>query len=253
LQLRGYQFSPGLVPSLVALALLALLLALGTWQLGRAEEKRELESLFAARLDEAPVALDPGALAIGGPSPEAWLYRRVSLAGTWLAERQFLLDNRTHHGVAGYHVLSPLQIEEDEPAVLVNRGWVPVGPDRRRLPDLPLPDHRVEVEGLLEGPREESLLLGPAGYEDSGWPRRVQRVELAPMEAHLGRSLLPVVVLLADREPDGFVRDWQPYLGISPARHGAYAFQWYSLAAALVGIYLVVNTRRLPAGEGGSS
>jgi cytochrome oxidase assembly protein ShyY1 len=41
-------------------------------------------------------------------------------------------------------------------------------------------------------------------------------------------------VLLDPGEPDGYLRQWQPP-GFPPVRHIAYAVQWFSLAAALVG------------------
>ena len=47
-----------------------------------------------------------------------------------------------HDGVAGYHVVTALRIPGRRERVLVNRGWVPAGGDRRVLPD-------VEVGGEL--------------------------------------------------------------------------------------------------------
>jgi surfeit locus 1 family protein len=51
------------------------------------------------------------------------------------------------------------------------------------------------------------------------------------------------LVLLDPGEPDGYLRQWQPP-GFPPIRHIAYAVQWFSLAAALVVIYVVTNLRR---------
>ena len=51
------------------------------------------------------------------------------------------------------------------------------------------------------------------------------------------------LVLLDPGEPDGYLRQWQPP-GFPPIRHIAYAVQWFSLAAALVVIYIVTNLRR---------
>ena len=57
------------------------------------------------------------------------------------------------------------------------------------------------------------------------------------MELYLAGSLDP------DQE-DGFVRDWKP-LRSGPERNVGYAVQWFGLAAALLVIYLVVNTHKL--------
>ena len=47
-------FRPGIAPTLTVLALLPLLLFLGFWQLGRAEQKRVLLDNYAERQMAAP-------------------------------------------------------------------------------------------------------------------------------------------------------------------------------------------------------
>ena len=61
--------------------------------------------------------------------------RRISVAGRWDAARQFLLDNRTRDGRAGYEVLTPLQLDDGR-WLIVNRGWVSFSGYRERLPDI---------------------------------------------------------------------------------------------------------------------
>ena len=50
-------FRPGLLPSILVLLLLPGLIALGFWQLARAEEKRELLAAHQARQIAAPISL----------------------------------------------------------------------------------------------------------------------------------------------------------------------------------------------------
>ena len=50
------RFRPGLLPTLVVMALLPALVSLGFWQLGRAEEKRQLLALDAQHRVAEPVA-----------------------------------------------------------------------------------------------------------------------------------------------------------------------------------------------------
>ena len=61
----------------------------------------------------------------------------------------------------------------------------------------------------------------------------------------LDAAVLPLVLRLDASVPGGFDRAWAAYRGIGPNRHRAYAFQWFSLAAALAVIYVAVNTRRI--------
>jgi surfeit locus 1 family protein len=239
-----YDFRPSWWPSVLALFLLGLLIFLGLWQLERGAEKQRTVDEFALRTQDLPVRIDEN-----WQSAEGLRFRSVSSEGRYDASHQYLLDNRTYHGRAGYHVLTPLRISE-ETGVLVNRGWVTGGARREQLPEVAAPRGETIVQGMVAIPSQNAFLVGPAGYESGGWPRVVQRVELATMERQLGYSLLPYVVQLDAANPHGFVREWQPYVGISPERHRAYAFQWFSLALALVVIYFLVNTRRLARNDG---
>ena len=55
-----YLFSPGLVPSVMVVLGLPVLIALGFWQLDRAEQKGELVAAFERMADAPPIAVDVG-------------------------------------------------------------------------------------------------------------------------------------------------------------------------------------------------
>lgn len=232
------EFRPGLWPSLVTLLLLGLLMSLGFWQLDRAGQKRALLAGYSTDRDATVIQLQPGVNSYADFS-----YQFASAAGQYDAGRQFLLDNRTYHGRAGYHVLTPFRLREQGAAVLVNRGWIPLGESRDKLPDPGVGSGSRMLLGRIKVPVSGSFTLGEE-QPRAGWPYRIQRVDTARLGAELGYSLLPVVLLLAPDQPDGFVRDWTP-LSSGPERNVGYAVQWFGLAAALLVIYLVVNTRRL--------
>lgn len=243
MKIGRYDFRPSWVPSVLALCLLGLLVTLGLWQVERSAEKQRMIHKFALRTMDFPVEIDARQQSAAGLQ-----FRSVIGKGRYDAGHQYLLDNRTYRGRAGYHVLTPLRISEDA-GVLINRGWVAWGERREQLPEVAAPEGELSVQGIVAIPSQNAFLVGTAGYESGGWPRVVQRVELTTIERQLGYSLLPYVVQLDVADPHGFVREWQPYVGIDPERHRAYAFQWFSLALALAVIYFVVNTQRL-AGSG---
>ena len=239
---RKWRFRPTLWPTLATLVLFPVLLGLGGWQLDRAQFKQALDARAEAQSALPPAVLGAG-LGEAVLRSESWGHRRVRASGRYLP-RQFLLDNRTRRGVAGYHVLTPLLFDEEGAlGVMVNRGWIPLGPDRSLRPELPVPDGALEVRGRSRMPGE-TFLLGDAGYGGAVWPQVVQSIELAEMEESLAVDLLPFVVELDPAEPHGFAREWRTYGGLSPQRHRAYAFQWFALAATLVAIYGIVNLRR---------
>lgn len=164
--------------------------------------------------------------------------RRVAARGTFLARDTFFLDNKVMHGVAGYHVITPLKPESGGTYVLVNRGWVAVG-DRSRLPGVPAPEGLETIEGVAVVPGKRFLELAPEA--DSGSLR--QNLVLSREEERLGLNLQPFVIEQTSDARDGLVRAWErPDAGIE--RHRSYALQWYSLAALAAILYVVLGFRR---------
>lgn len=232
-----HHFSPGWVPTLMVVIGLPVLVALGFWQLDRARQKAELLAAYETLGVATPVALD-----VRGAPPEQ--YRRVLVAGDYLADRSLLLDNRTHQGRVGFHVLTPLRIEGDAVVVLVNRGWVAAGQTRDELPVFDTPTGRVEIRGTVYAPTDRQIVLGPEEPHGSSWPRIIERIDFASLERQLGVKLLPYTVRLSAHAPSGFVRDWRPDYGGGPERHRAYAIQWFSFAIILLVVYLAHGLRR---------
>ena len=235
-RIGGLRFAPSRAITLVTLLLLPLLVALGFWQLDRAAQKEALEKMYRQRASDAPVRLDRTVTDAG-----ALRYRQVQLRGRFDAGHTVLRDNAVHAGRAGYEVLTPLQTEPDGLWVLVNRGWIPQGSTRARLPEITTPDHVVELRGLIDLPPERGLLLGEG--QTPGWPKVVQYVDLEQLSWQMGYPLQPYWVRLDPDARDGFARDWR--LGsLGKERHQAYAFQWFALAGALLIIYMVVSLSR---------
>ncbi len=219
--------------TLATLTGLALFLALGHWQLQRADEKRAILAQAAVGAEEvlrAPPAPD---------QPEsAWRYRTVVLQGQYEAARQVLLDNMTQDGQVGYQVLTPLRLE-DGGLVLVNRGWLPMQGPRAQLPDLPVDPSPREVVGQLNRLPSPGLRLGGnvPGAPGDPWPRRFLYPEHETLVAAFGEPLPDLQVQLAPEQPDGYSRRWE-VVNMPPERHLGYAVQWFAFAAVLLVIYV---------------
>ena len=141
---------------------LALFGSLGTWQLQRSAERRIELDAFATASMAAPA---PGL---------ARFFHRAALreSGSAAATQRTgsVLDNMTHEGQRGYHVLTPLYTRTG--VILVNRGFVPGGPDRSQLPDLEVSEAEREVTGLAAGYFRPGLRL-EAPVAGESWPRRM--------------------------------------------------------------------------------
>ena len=100
--------------TLLTAAALLVFIVLGRWQWERGVLKDALALQFAQGGD---LVTDLGPQG----TRDLPRYTQVRVRGEWVADRQFLLDNRTRDGRAGYEVLTPLQLEDGR-EVLVNRG-----------------------------------------------------------------------------------------------------------------------------------
>ena len=225
---------------LAALAAAVSTARLGLWQLDRARQKTELQAQIDARGALPP--LPQAELARDAAAAQAQLHRRVALRGRWLTAATVHLDNRSHHGRAGFLVVTPLLLDDGDAvlrtggdAVLVQRGWAPRdAADPARLAPLATPEGTVEVDGLLAPPPSRLLQLGDAG---SG-PIR-QNLDLASFAREIHVPLRPLTLLQLDRPgtaPDGLQRQW-PAPAIDVGTNRGYAAQWFALSALVIGLY----------------
>ena len=241
MQIGGWIFRPGWPSTIALLLFLPILLSLGFWQLNRGQQKAEWQAAFADQSKQPPVTL--AEVTFADPASR---YRRVVASGRYDGAHQVLLDNQVRNGQPGYHVLTPLR-SSDGSVILINRGWIGLGESRQVLPVLAVPPEPVTVTGWLAQPAQPGLRLGDAAGSDRRWPRVAPYIDYVRLAAIMGYPLQPAVVLLEPEAPWGYERDWQPrFGGFGPERHQGYAVQWFSLAVALVILYLTTNMRRLP-------
>jgi len=241
----SWSFRPSLWSVLAAVAGCALTVYLGLWQLHRGDQKKALDRQYAEAAAQPPRQLT------AATAPAASLAAiRVSVHGAYLADRQLLLDDQVRGSTPGYDVWTPLRLDDGH-LLMVNRGWVPAGASRRELPPLPVPAEAQTLDGLgrsLPGP---GLRLGGAAcdpaHPPAQWPRLVLYPTAADLACFYGEPVLAGELLLAPEAPAGFVREWRvSSVGFPPARHYAYAAQWFAFAATLLVLFIKLNLKRKP-------
>ena len=151
-------------PALAAVAGIAVTVALGNWQLGRAAEKRELKARLEAQAAQPAINLTAAELAARDVE-----LRRVEAHGVFDPRHAVFIDNRVHRGVAGYEVVMPLKLEGSDRYVLVNRGWVARTADRAELPRVATAQGTVTVRGIAMVPRKRTLELSDHVMEGAIW------------------------------------------------------------------------------------
>lgn len=229
-------------PSWLAWLLLAgvvtAFVALGLWQSGRGDDKQQRLDALAQVVAQPARDLTAADLAAAGG------YDRVAASGSWLSP-VYLLDNVVREGRAGAEVYRPLRLAGGD-TLLVLLGWLPLAADRRAPPEVPdLDALPASVQGLLAPPPAIGLRLG-GDWRDAPAPKLMPYLDLAEVSADLGAPLAPRILRGDASMPiDGLLPPvLQPSLGLPPARHRAYAWQWWSLAIAVCLVFIVVHRPR---------
>jgi surfeit locus 1 family protein len=236
IRIGPYGFAPKPLPTVVAVALLALLISLGNWQVRRAAEKSEIAQRFERMTATAALALP----ARDEVAAEDLVFRRVEVEGSFVPEHAIYLDNKVHRGVAGYHVVMPLKIGQGPMHVLVNRGWIAAGASRAQPPRVQTPSQPVRIEGVAVLPPRRILELSAQTVEGRVWENLV----LDRYRAAHPIAIQPVVLEQRNDLGDGLVREWaRPAAGAEA--HLARAVTWYLLAVVAAIYYLAVSVRRV--------
>ncbi|MDP1651060.1 MAG: SURF1 family protein [Rubrivivax sp.] len=219
-----------LVAAVLAVALTA---RLGVWQLDRAAQKSQLQAALESRHALPPLPL--AELAHDAAGAAAQQHRAIELEGLWLATMTVYLDNRQMNGRPGFHAITPLRLD-DGSVVLVQRGWLPRDADERtRIKAAPPPQGRVRLQGRI-GPAPARLYEFEAA---ASGPIR-QNLDIDGFARETGLPLRPLTVVQEDGTVppgDGLLRQW-PRPAAAVHKNYGYAFQWFALAALILGLYV---------------
>lgn len=249
--------SAGLRYTLVACAVLvvAVLLALGTWQVQRLQWKLALIERVDARVHAEPVPA-PGPQDWARVSAETDEYKHVHLTGVFLPEYSTKAQATTERG-PGYWLLTPLCLAHGGNGagiVMVNRGFLPL--DAAAKLDASLSNTvpagtdacaaaalagraPVRVNGLL---RISETKPGPLGLRvnepaQNRWYAR----DVHAMAAARGLQSARVAPYFVDADAGQYADDLdpaaRPYGGMTvisfPNNHLVYALTWYALAVMM--------------------
>jgi surfeit locus 1 family protein len=236
-----------IAPGLATLVALAIMVALGLWQLERKAWKEGLIAQIGARAHGAPTAITTES------EWPTWTaasdeFRRVSLAGTFRHDLEIQLHGLARlrdSAVQGYYVFTPLALEGGA-TVLVNRGFVPTE----------LRDPKTRAEGQVAGPVSVTGLV--RAPEHGGWflptnnPGRNEWFVRSVADMARAHGLERVAPFYVDADaglnPGGWPRGGQTQLTLKND-HLGYALTWFGLAATLVGVFAVFAWRRLSGRE----
>ena len=224
----------GLLPLVLTVAMVPVLLGLGTWQVLRLDWKQDLLQRIDDRLAAAPVPL-PASIEV----PEDWDYRPVSVEGRLLHDREMRLLSQFEEGRLGVRLIVPLVRSDvaDADPVLVDRGWIP---EDAADTDIDRPPEPVVITGIARIPDQKGLFTPANDPEAGDWYWR----DVLAMGRSAGLEAVAPVVVEATGPNDGGLPLAGPSVVDIPDNHLQYALTWYALAIALLVIYLLYRRRQ---------
>lgn len=210
---KTFQFR--LIPTLLTAIIVAVALGLGVWQLERLEWKNALLARLDSQMSGAAVPLPESV-------DQAWEYRRVTLAGQFLYDREFHLGPRVRDSKVGYDMVVPFR-RASGGLVLVNRGWIADGLDVNR------PEGIVPVEGFVRFPKK--TLFAPA---NDAAKNQWYWLDTKAMDA-----AAPAFIVDAVAEPAGVYPAGGSLRVDIPNDHKNYAIFWFGMAGVMLLIYIM--------------
>lgn len=210
------------------LAAIVLTASLGAWQLRRADEKRLLLHQLSVYQAQA-VGQDVALLGAAGSR-----FRRLRLRGVFDSQHPVWQSSQMQDHRLGYVIWMPFhvagQAHQHKPWVWVNLGWVPQGPDQQPyMPAWQPSATEASHVGIIDVLKTIRVPGVTSQGEPKHWPVVTVHPDWAKLNAHLHRNFYPLSWRLSEPAPDGWVRH-HIWVVMSPARHVAYAVQWFALA-----------------------
>lgn len=229
---RGWSFWTFIV---LMLALMALFVALGTWQVRRLAEKEQLIASVASRFELAPVALPPVEEWPAFDS-EAWAYRPVKLTGSYLPAQTVLVftslaDANGPLSGPGYWVMTPLVLSGEDGVVFINRGFVPQEQGQAFVSGGAAEVGEVTLTGIARSPEPASgFTPQPDTARRIDWVRDPAR--LTALAGPLPGPVAPIYVDLPAGPPGALPQGGETVVSF-PNNHLGYAITWFGFAALI--------------------
>ncbi|HEY7873421.1 MAG TPA: SURF1 family protein [Rudaea sp.] len=212
--------------------------ALGMWQLDRAVQKRQLFAAFA-NAAAAPVVDFAQARGAAG---DAQIYPHLRVAGHFVPDRGYWLDEQFNGNRIGVHAIGVFAIDGQPDLLLVDRGWVAWDHMPNTTPVAPAPPPgEIALTGLYAPFPAGGLRVGGDALPGQvQWPKLTLFLDAKAIAADLGVAVQPRILLL-DAEPgDAFARIWKPQV-FPPERHIGYAFTWFCFVVVAIAIFIVTH------------
>lgn len=229
----NYCFVPTLLSSVMVLFLFLILVYLGFWQIYRGDTKNKIQKIFNQRSRSVPIHLNQDM-----PIDLEKNYFPGVMQGHFDNQHTFLLENRIYLHKIGYEILTPFILNHTYKTILVNRGWIPQGIDRKQIPKLPSLERELILHGLIVFPNKTFSFKS---IDEKRWPKRILSINSEFLKKNNFQNFMLVI---NSKQTYSFIPLWQP-ITLQANRHYAYAFQWFGLSLTLLIAFFSTHIHRL--------
>ena len=247
-RIHHYVFKPSLLGILLTIFCIPLFIKFGLWQYHKAEQKQLIQDAYNQSKTDSALAFP---LDLNGQAElliEDWKYKKVTVSGVYDTKHQFLLDNQVEGERAGYHVITPLKIENTSEYVLINRGWILAKDHHNEVPTFDTPTGIQKITGQVWLPSKKIFSLEnktESAVNNKSLQAVWQNMDIAKYQHLVPFTVSPVAIKLDPAsEGGGFVRNWQvPVERI--ATNMGYAYQWFGFALATLLIFMYMSISKI--------
>ncbi|MDP0399581.1 SURF1 family cytochrome oxidase biogenesis protein [Tsukamurella strandjordii] len=213
---------------------------LAPWQLNKNSSTSHRNQQISDSVNADPV---PAAQLLGGRTevPKDAEWRKVTITGRYLADKQSLARLRNQDGNPAYEVLVPFAAD-DGATYLVDRGFVRT-PTGGVIPEIaPAPSDTVTLIARIRAPETTSADRGP---RTEGGYLQVYAIDPRAIGPAQGIVFAPGYLNLAEGQPGGLGPIPLPMLDAGP--YLSYGLQWLAfgiMAPLALGYFVYAELRR---------
>jgi cytochrome oxidase assembly protein ShyY1 len=222
----GFLLSPRWIGfHLLVIGAVVAMVNLAFWQLDRLDQRQQFNDQVRANANQPIIPLNAVLGSEANASAAEW--RRVEVTGSYVADHQLLVVNRSQNGEAGRNVVEALQLN-DGSLVLVNRGFVSTA-----KPVPTTPTGKVDIVGRLRS--SEVRKTGQTSDATTGRLSEIRRIEVAVLSPQFDSPVLPMYIeQLTATPPDS--PTLQPIAAptLDDGPHLSYTIQWFIFSVCVL-------------------
>lgn len=213
------------------------------WQYDRHQARHAKNSVITANVEKS--TLDESQLNSLEDSSRAW--RKLSITGSFIPDKEILLRNRYHEGKYGFGVITLFKSDQNN-LYWVDRGWVIAGKDALTAPvTQPVTGEQVEILTRVRIENIEDRVAGSVFAVPSGENSQQLQKWNATESVKTSDVYLD---LISSSNPQFDPKVPAPFPTITDGPHLAYSLQWLIFGLlVLLALFLVIREERRPQAE----